>query len=40
MSLKNSIAQFDHPYLLEWLARADRDGGGFVSSNRAGGAGR
>jgi hypothetical protein len=26
------IAQWDHPYMLEWLAKASRDGGGFVSS--------
>jgi len=26
------IAQLDHPYMLEWLANASRDGGGFVSS--------
>jgi hypothetical protein len=26
------IAQSDHPYLLEWLAKADRFGGGFISS--------
>lgn len=26
------IAQIDDPLLLEWLANADRDGGGFVSS--------
>ena len=26
------IAQTDHPYLLEWLAKADRFGGGFISS--------
>jgi len=26
------IAQSDHPCLLEWLAKADRYGGGFVSS--------
>lgn len=26
------IAQHDHPHLLEWLAKADRYGGGFVSS--------
>jgi hypothetical protein len=26
------IAQTDDPELLEWLAAADRDGGGFVSS--------
>jgi hypothetical protein len=26
------IAQLDDPELLEWLANADREGGGFVSS--------
>lgn len=26
------IAQNDDPELLEWLAKADRDGGGFISS--------
>lgn len=26
------IAQEDHPYLLEWLSTASRDGGGFVSN--------
>ena len=26
------IAQNDDPELLEWLAKADKDGGGFVSS--------
>jgi hypothetical protein len=26
------IAQLDDPELLEWLAAADRDGGGFISS--------
>ena len=26
------IAQQDHPYMVEWLAKADRYGGGFVSS--------
>jgi len=26
------IAQNDDPELLEWLAKADREGGGFVSS--------
>lgn len=26
------VAQNDDPELLEWLAKADKDGGGFVSS--------
>lgn len=26
------IAQTDHPYMLEWLAKAAYDGGGFISS--------
>jgi len=27
-----SVAQEDHPYLLEWLGQAQRYGGGFLSS--------
>jgi hypothetical protein len=33
MALENVlIAQSDDPELLEWLAKADTDGGGFISS--------